>query len=88
MPPANVQYGKKVPKNTLLTRGTMDELIGSLVSNAGIDRPAAGTAVGIILDFLAKDGPADKMQLLLAKLPGAEALMQKAAGQSAAAWAA
>jgi hypothetical protein len=60
----------------------MDELIGSLVSNVGIDRPTAETAVGIILDFLVKEGPADKMQLLLAKLPGAEALMQKAAGQS------
>ncbi len=60
----------------------MDELIGSLVSNVGIDRSTAETAVGIILDFLAKEGPADKMQLLRAKLPGAEALMQKAAGQS------
>jgi hypothetical protein len=69
-------------QNTLLARGTMDELIGSLVSNVGIDRPTAETAVGIILDFLVKEGPADKMQLLLAKLPGAEALMQKAAGQS------
>ena len=59
----------------------MDELIGRLVSDVGIDRPAAETAAGIILDFLAKEGPADKMQLLLAKLPGAEALMQKAASQ-------
>ena len=58
----------------------MDELIGRLVSDVGIDRTAAETAVGIILDFLVKEGPADKMQLLLAKLPGAEALMQKAAG--------
>lgn len=59
----------------------MDELIGHLVSEVGVDRGAAETAVGIILDFLAKEGPADKMQLLLAKLPGAEALMQKAAAQ-------
>jgi hypothetical protein len=58
---------------------TMDELIGRLVSDVGVDRAAAETAVGIILDFLSKEGPADKMQLLLAKLPGAEALMQKAA---------
>ena len=42
---------------------------------------AAETAVGIILDFLSKEGPADKMQLLLTKLPGAEALMQKAAAE-------
>ena len=57
----------------------MDELIGRLVSDVGVDRAGAETAVGIILDFLAKEGPADKIQLLLAKLPGAEALQQKAA---------
>ena len=57
----------------------MDELIGRLVSDPGLERPVAETAVGIILDFLAKEVPADKMQLPLAKLPGAEALMQKAA---------
>ena len=59
--------------------GTMDELIGRLVSEVGVDKAAAETAVGIILDFLSKEGPADKMQLLVAKLPGADALMQKAA---------
>jgi hypothetical protein len=58
----------------------MDELIGRLVSDVGVDRGAAETAIGIILDFLAKEGPADKVQLLIAKLPGAEALQQKAAG--------
>src|SRR5262245_64963816 len=57
----------------------MDELIGRLVSDVGVDRAAAETAIGIILDFLAKEGPADKIQLLLAKLPGAEALQKKAA---------
>ena len=58
----------------------MDELIGRLVSDVGVDRGAAETAIGIILDFLAKEGPADKVQLLIAKLPGAQALQQKAAG--------
>ena len=58
----------------------MDELIGRLVSDVGVDRGTAETAVGIILDFLAKEGPGDKIQLLMAKLPGAEALQQKAAG--------
>ena len=57
----------------------MDELIGRLVADVGLDRNAAETAVGIILDFLAKEGPTDKVQLVVAKLPGAEALMQKAA---------
>lgn len=56
----------------------MDELIGRLVADVGVEPAAAGTAVGIILDFLTKEGPADKMQQLSTKLPGAEALMQKA----------
>jgi len=60
----------------------MDELIGRLVADTGIDRATAEKAVGIILDFLVKEGPADKVQALLAKLPGAEALMQKTAGES------
>ncbi|HZC56825.1 MAG TPA: DUF2267 domain-containing protein [Xanthobacteraceae bacterium] len=59
----------------------MDELIAGLVADIGIDRSAAEKAVGIILDFLVKEGPADKVQPLLAKLPGAEALIQKTAAE-------
>ncbi len=59
----------------------MDELIGRFVADIGVDRPTAEKAVGIIVDFLAKEGPADKVQPLLAKLRGAEALMQQAASQ-------
>jgi hypothetical protein len=62
----------------------MDELIGRLVADVGVDRTAAETAVGIVLDFLAKEGPTDKIRALLAKLPGAEALMQKAANDGGA----
>ena len=43
----------------------MDELIGRLVANVGVDKAAAATAVGIILQFLAKEGPADKVQQLI-----------------------
>jgi len=60
----------------------MDELIARLVADVGIDRAAAEKAVGIIFDFLLKEGPADKVQPLLAKLPGAEAVMQKAGSES------
>ena len=60
----------------------MDELIARLVADVGIDRAAAEKAVGIIFDFLLKEGPADKVQPLLAKLPGAEAVMQKAESES------
>jgi hypothetical protein len=61
--------------------GPMDELIGRLVADIGIDRAAAETAVGIIFNFLVKEGPPDKVKPLLAKLPGAEALMAKAASE-------
>jgi hypothetical protein len=59
----------------------MDELIERLVADIGIDRAAAEKAVGIILDFLVKEGPADQVQPLLAKLPGAAALIEQAAGE-------
>ena len=66
----------------------MDESIGRLVANIGVERTAAETAVGITetaigitFDFLSKEAAADKMQMLSAKLPGAEALMQKAASE-------
>lgn len=62
----------------------MNELIARLVADVGIERATAEKAVGIILDFLAKEGPADKVQPLLAKLPGAEAVMQKAASETEA----
>lgn len=54
----------------------MEELIERLVANVGIDRAVAEKAVVIVLDFLAKEGPADKVQALIAQLPGAAALMQ------------
>jgi hypothetical protein len=57
--------------------GTMDELIGRLVANVGVDRAAAEKAVGIILDFLSKEGPSDKVKALIAAMPGAEALLKK-----------
>jgi hypothetical protein len=60
----------------------MDELIARLIADIGIDRATAEKAVGIILEFLVKEGPADKVRPLLAKLPGAEAVMQKAASES------
>jgi hypothetical protein len=77
---ASVQYGENLPK-VRGWRGAMDELITRLVADLGIDRATAEMAVGIILDFLVKEGPADKVQPLLAKLPGAEALIQKAASE-------
>lgn len=53
----------------------MDELVGRLVANVGVDRGTAEKAVGIILDFLRKEGPPDKVQALIDRLPGVEALL-------------
>jgi hypothetical protein len=49
----------------------MDELVGRIVANVGVDRAVAEKAVGIILDFLDKEAPADKVKPLLDRLPGA-----------------
>jgi hypothetical protein len=56
----------------------MDELIGRLVANVGVDRAAAERAVGIILQFLKKEGPPDKVGQLIDGLPGAAAAIENA----------
>ncbi|MGH6726463.1 MAG: DUF2267 domain-containing protein [Pseudolabrys sp.] len=53
----------------------MDELITRLVANVGVDKAVAEKSVGIILDFLVKEGPPDKVQPIIDKLPGAQALL-------------
>jgi len=54
----------------------MDELIGRLVANVGVDKDTAAKSVGIILDFLSKEGPPAKVQALITALPGADALLK------------
>jgi hypothetical protein len=58
--------------------GKMDELVERLVANVGVPRTTAEQSIGIILDFLKKEGPADKVQALLDKMPGAERFLQSA----------
>src|ERR1700748_3184275 len=59
----------------------MDELTGWLAAKAGIDDAVAEKTIGIVLDFLRKEGPADKVQVLIDKIPGAEAAIS-ASGNS------
>jgi hypothetical protein len=59
----------------------MDELLDRLVAKVGVDRSVAEKAVGIILAFLLKEGPADKVQALINQVPGAEAVMQAATSE-------
>lgn len=60
----------------------MDDLIARLTAAAGIDASLATKAVGIILAFLRKEGPADEVEQLVAALPGAETAIADAAGAS------
>ncbi|MEL7524910.1 MAG: DUF2780 domain-containing protein [Pseudomonadota bacterium] len=53
----------------------MEELINRIMAAAGIDQELATNAVGIILSFLKKEGPEDKMQLIFEALPGAADLV-------------
>jgi hypothetical protein len=61
----------------------MDELISRLVASVGIDRGAAEKAVAIMFEFLRKEGPTDKVQALLDRLPGANELMESQEGVDA-----
>lgn len=56
----------------------MDELIGRLVANVGVTPTAAEQSIGIILDFLKKEGPPEQVQALLDSIPGSEASLQAA----------
>ena len=51
-------------------------MIGRLVAKVGVEKVPAEKAVGIILNFLHKEGPPDKVQALIDRLPGAEQLLQ------------
>lgn len=61
----------------------MDELIARLVATVGVDRTAAEKAVGIILEFLHEEGPPDKVEALMARLPGARELVRAQTGSGA-----
>ncbi len=61
----------------------MDELIARLVAKVGVDQNSAEKAVGIIFEFLRKEGPPDKVKALMERLPGAEELMESQEGLDA-----
>jgi hypothetical protein len=70
-----VQYNNNPPP-VRGYEGFMEELVARLVANVGVDQATAEKSIGIILDFLHKEGPADKVQALIDKLPGAQALLE------------
>ena len=51
----------------------MDELVGRLAAEAGIDSIVAERAIGIVLGFLRREGPSSQVEALIGQIPGAEA---------------
>ena len=60
----------------------MDELIKRIAEAAGIDIDQAREAIAIILGFLNKEGPSDKMQEIFDALPGASELVAEREAQT------
>ena len=60
----------------------MDELVDDIVAKTGLERGVARKAVGIIINFLGREGPSDKVTALIDNLPGARALADEHSGAS------
>ncbi len=60
----------------------MDDLIGRLVANAGVDRTAAENVVGIVPQFLLQEGPTKQIQALIQHMPGQDAAMSASSPSS------
>lgn len=58
----------------------MEELIGRITANVGIDADQATSAVGAILGFLQKEGPEDKVSSMISAIPGADTAISAADG--------
>ncbi|MCO4318394.1 DUF2267 domain-containing protein [Phyllobacterium sp. 21LDTY02-6] len=58
----------------------MEELIARITANVGTSPDTARKAVGLILAFLQKEAPADKVDQLIAGVPGSEAAIAEAKG--------
>ena len=58
----------------------MEELISRITAASGLDESLARKAIGIILAFLQKEGPAAEISQLMAALPGAQELADAEGG--------
>lgn len=58
----------------------MDELISRIVATTGLNEELARKAVGIILAFLQKEGPATEIGQLMTAMPGAQDLASAESG--------
>ena len=60
----------------------MDGLIARVTEKTGLEASAARKAIGLILAYLQKEGPANEVGQLVAALPGAEEAISSAQGDS------
>jgi hypothetical protein len=68
----------------MANEGEMDELVAKVADDAGVDKAVARNAVIIVLKFLLREGPTDKVSAVIEVLPGArEAIATSDAGGSA-----
>ena len=58
----------------------MEELVARITRATGLDDATARKAVGIILLYLKKEGPAEDVNRLLAVMPGADEVIKQAEG--------
>jgi hypothetical protein len=58
----------------------MEELIARITEKTGLEASTAKKAIGLILAFLRKEGPASEVNQLIAALPGAEEAIAQAGG--------
>ena len=59
----------------------MEELLVRVTEATGLDAETATRAIGIILNFLRKEGPPAEVDQLLASMPGAASAMVAGAGE-------
>jgi len=60
----------------------MDELVEQIAAKTGLGPLVVRKAVGIIINFLGREGPPEKVQAIIDKLAGARALADENAGAS------
>jgi hypothetical protein len=60
---------------------SMQDLINRIVANVGVDQALAEKALGIILGFLQKEGPAAEIGQMMQAMPGAADLIAQHAPQ-------
>jgi hypothetical protein len=53
----------------------VEDLIQRIIARVGVGDETARQAVSVMLNFLAREGPQDKVQELARRIPGAEAYM-------------